>query len=408
MSKNKHPQCKLCNLGVGYVELTPTAASKKYGISRASVRRHNEHASPKTLLGVVAPPQVVSKHRASSSAELANSPEHAGGIVLSRSDSEWEAQQAGGEIVVLHSSKITSVPDLSKDPVVERIVQEGKDAIRNYRPKYTREEKVNKTHVGKIFALADAQLGKGYQRAGGSDSTLELMNKAAHIFLKELKETRPDEATILDVGDIIEGFFNFNGQREQNDLDLVSQLDLAFNYLLNLVVKAAHYVRKLYVVSVPSNHCEIRAGKKDQIGSSDNDYGLLLNKMVERVFDEGNDNIEFIRPENHYLQAEWEMAGTKLAVFHGHNLSNINAHAKWWKDQAFNKRPGWDADILFTGHYHTPRLEEVDRGRWIIHCPTCESGSDKFENVSGSSGTRGIMTLDVYNGKWDNYRIITL
>jgi predicted phosphodiesterase len=103
-----------------------------------------------------------------------------------------------------------------------------------------------------------------------------------------------------------------------------------------------------------------------------------------------------------------DMAGTKLAVFHGHNLSNINAHAKWWKDQAFNKRPGWDADILFTGHYHTPRLEEVDRGRWIIHCPTCESGSDKFENVSGSSGTRGIMTLDVYNGKWDNYRIITL
>ena len=41
-------KCKLCLQGIGkidYNELTQTEAAKRYGVSRRSVGRHNEHAS---------------------------------------------------------------------------------------------------------------------------------------------------------------------------------------------------------------------------------------------------------------------------------------------------------------------------------------------------------------------------
>lgn len=394
-------KCKLCKQGVGFVTTTPTEASKKYGVSRSSVRRHNEHAA---LLGVVQPPSHKQKH-ARSSSTLAESPEHAGGLIISRSDTEWEALKAGGEVVVLHRSKITSAPDLSKNEIIKRIVQDGIDSIEQYQPiKHTPTDTSAK---GKVLALADPQIGKGHQRGGGSVSTLALLNKAATQFRTELIEENVRVATIADVGDVIEGFFNFNGQREQNDLDLVSQIELAFRFLLNTIRSVADIVDELTYVTVPSNHCEIRAGKKDQIGSSDNDYGILISRMLETVISAEYTNVTFVRPENNFLQAEWTMSNTKLGMFHGHNVGNITSHAKWWKDQTFNRRPCWDADILLTGHFHSPRLEEVDRGRWIIHCPSSESGSDKFENSSGSSGSRAVAIFDVLDGMWSNYHHVT-
>ena len=411
-------KCKLCLQGIGkidYNELSQTEAAKRYGVSRRSVGRHNEHASKEQYIPYSKwkdPITIGDAHividgltKARTSDELKETDKHKNSIILSQSDSEWEVMTSEG-VKVLHSSKITTAPDLTQDNVI-------KDMMERAQKKIWGPLKKKPTLAGRdpnesaVLLISDAQIGKGNQRGGGSESTVELLMKALSEFEEHLSIMDYKEAALVDVGDIIESFMNFNGQREQNDLDLSQQIETAFNFFVKAINMCSPYVETLKVVSVPSNHCEIRMGKKDQLGSSDNDYGLLINRMLETVFAHDT-SIEFIRPKEQYLQAEFTLGNSKLAVFHGHNVGSINAHGKWWKDQTFNRKPGWDAHLLFTGHFHSMRFEEINEGRWIIHCPTAESGSDSFENKSGTKGTRSVLSVTVRDGMWYAPHLTTL
>ena len=403
-------KCKLCLQGIGkidYNELTQTEAAKRYGVSRRSVGRHNEHAGLWEEGNTVGDANIVidGLTKARTSDELKETDKHKNSIILSQSDSEWEVMTSEG-VKVLHSSKITTAPDLTQDNVI-------KDMMERTQKKIWGPLKKKPTLAGRdpnesaVLLISDAQIGKGNQRGGGSESTVELLMKALSEFEEHLSIMDYKEAALVDVGDIIESFMNFNGQREQNDLDLSQQIETAFNFMCKAIYTLSPLVEKLKVVSVPSNHCEIRMGKKDQLGSSDNDYGLLINRMLETVFAQ-DDSIEFIRPKEQYLQAEFTLGNSKLAVFHGHNVGSLNVHGKWWKDQTFNRKPGWDAHLLFTGHFHSMRFEEINEGRWIIHCPTAESGSDSFENKSGTKGTRSVLSVTVRDGMWYNPHLTTL
>ena len=411
LRKSTHlTKCKLCLQGIGkidYNELSQTEAAKRYGVSRRSVGRHNEHAGLWEEGNTVGDAYIVidGLTKARTSDELKATDKHRNSIILSQSDSEWEVMTSEG-VKVLHSSKITTAPDLTQDNVI-------KDMMERTQKKIWGPLKKKPTLAGRdpnesaVLLISDAQIGKGNQRGGGSESTVELLMKALSEFEEHLSIMDYKEAALVDVGDIIESFMNFNGQREQNDLDLSQQIETAFNFMCKAIYTLSPLVEKLKVVSVPSNHCEIRMGKKDQLGSSDNDYGLLINRMLETVF-KNDPTIEFIRPKDQYLQAEFELANTKMAVFHGHNVGNINSHAKWWKEHAFACNSGADADILFTGHFHSMRFEEINAGRWIIHCPTAETGSDSYANSSGINGTRSVLSLIVKNGMWYNPHLTTL
>ena len=411
LRKSTHlTKCKLCLQGIGkidYNELTQTEAAKRYGVSRRSVGRHNEHAGLWEEGNTVGDAYIVidGLTKARTSDELKETDKHKNSIILSQSDSEWEVMTSEG-VKVLHSSKITTAPDLTQDNVI-------KDMMERTQKKIWGPLKKKPTLAGRdpnesaVLLISDAQIGKGNQRGGGSESTVELLMKALSEFEEHLSIMDYKEAALVDVGDIIESFMNFNGQREQNDLDLSQQIETAFNFMCKAIYTLSPLVEKLKVVSVPSNHCEIRMGKKDQLGTSDNDYGLLINRMLETVFAQ-DDSIEFIRPKEQYLQAEFTLGNSKLAVFHGHNVGSLNAHGKWWKDQTFNRKPGWDAHLLFTGHFHSMRFEEINEGRWIIHCPTAESGSDSFENKSGTKGTRSVLSVTVRDGMWYNPHLTTL
>ena len=400
-------RCKLCLQGIGrinYKELSQTEAAKRYGVSRRSVGRHNEHAG----LWEEGNAHIVidGLTKARTSDELKETDKHKNSIILSQSDSEWEVMTSEG-VKVLHSSKITTAPDLTQDNVIKDMMERAQKRIWEEKPEKSVPKLSYNDNESPILLVSDAQLGKAHQRGGGTESTVKLLMKSVNDFVEQLQRIEPSEAAIVDVGDILEGFMNFNGQREQSDLDLSQQLETAFNFFVKAINMCSHYVETLKVVSVPSNHCEIRMGKKDQLGSSDNDYGLLINRMLETVF-KNDPTIEFIRPKDQYLQAEFELANTKMAVFHGHNVGNINSHAKWWKDQTFNRKPGWDAHLLFTGHFHSMRFEEINEGRWIIHCPTAESGSDSFENKSGTKGTRSVLSVTVRDGMWYAPHLTTL
>ena len=412
LRKSTHlTKCKLCLQGIGkidYSELSQTEAAKRYGVSRRSVGRHNEHAGLWEEGNTLGDAYIVidGLTKARTSDELKATDKHKNSIILSQSDSEWEVMTSEG-VKVLHSSKITTAPDLTQDNVIKDMMERAQKRIWEEKPEKTQIDYGYNDNKSPILLVSDAQLGKAHQRGGSTESTVKLLMKSVNDFVGQLKIIEPSEAAIVDVGDILEGFMNFNGQREQNDLDLSQQIETAFNFFVKAITKCSPFVGKLKVVSVPSNHCEIRMGKKDQLGTSDNDYGLLINRMLETVF-KNDPTIEFIRPKDQYLQAEFELANTKMAVFHGHNVGNINSHAKWWKEHAFACNSGADADILFTGHFHSMRFEEINAGRWIIHCPTAETGSDSYANSSGINGTRSVLSLIVKNGMWYNPHLTTL
>ncbi len=412
LRKNIHlTKCKLCLQGIGrinYKELSQTEAAKRYGVSRRSVGRHNEHAGLWEWDNTIGDTHIIidGAEKARTSDELKETDKHRNSIILSQSDSEWEVMTSEG-VKVLHSSKISTAPDLTQDNVIKDIMKRAQKHIWEEKPEKSVPKLSYNDNESPILLVSDAQLGKAHQRGGGTESTVKLLMKSVNDFVEQLQRIEPSEAAIVDVGDILEGFMNFNGQREQSDLDLSQQLETAFNFFVKAINMCSPYVGTLKVVSVPSNHCEIRMGKKDQLGTSDNDYGLLINRMLETVFAQ-DDSIEFIRPKEQYLQAEFTLGNSKLAVFHGHNVGSINAHGKWWKDQTFNRKPGWDAHLLFTGHFHSMRFEEINEGRWIIHCPTAESGSDSFENKSGTKGTRSVLSVTVRDGMWYAPHLTTL
>ena len=165
---------------------------------------------------------------------------------------------------------------------------------------------------------------------------------------------------------------------------------------------------KVRVVSVPSNHGELRAGHQMQAGTIDDDFGLEINRMLEEQFADRQqfEHVTFVRPEPLYATAVVETSGTTLAFHHGHHTKGGQAnHSKWWADQDHGRMPGWDADILVTAHWHNFRIEQSGDQRWIISCSAGETSSDWYTNTAGESSTRGLTGFDVKDGQWLNVRI---
>ena len=99
-------KCKLCLQGIGkidYSELTQTEAAKRYGVSRRSVGRHNEHAGLWEWGNTIGDAHIIidGAEKARTSDELKETDKHKNSIILSQSDSEWEVMTSEG-VKVLH------------------------------------------------------------------------------------------------------------------------------------------------------------------------------------------------------------------------------------------------------------------------------------------------------------------
>ena len=101
------------------------------------------------------------------------------------------------------------------------------------------------------------------------------------------------------------------------------------------------------------------------------------------------------------------VCGTKLAFHHGHRTKGgINGHDAWWANQDHGRMPGWDADILFVAHYHTPRAEQSGDGRWSLCVSASEPSSDYFALSSGKRSKRGVTCVQVSNRIWSGLEIV--
>lgn len=359
--------CSLCSIGyVNDPEKSHVAVAQENGIGEASVRRHRRNCVG--LSEAAARPGMTLK-----------------GATIREADGSWYryvADDAGSGVT-------------SED--IERAI-EG----------FTYTPVKGSSRLTETLNVSDAQVGKAMQRGGGTPETVARMMESFHKAAERYKRTQPEHIVLADGGDPIENVFSVPTQAFTNDLDVPAQIRTFRRVIVEGIKILAPLAPRLTFLSVPSNHGAFRTGFKSQGGTTDADFGIDINYQLEDIFAEhaSLSHVEFVRPAPLEEVAEIESSGTKLAFHHGHQSGGPKGHGKWWAGLDHGRRPGWDADILVTAHYHSLRVEQSGNARWIIGVSSSDPGSDWFSNKTGESARQGMTAFAVQDGQWSNLEIL--
>lgn len=249
-----------------------------------------------------------------------------------------------------------------------------------------------------VLCMSDLQIGKANQRWGGTPETLASARKSITDFATWVRASGMQTAVLIDGGDPIENCFNVPSQLVTNDLSVPEQIRVFRRLMLEAIKTIAPLVKTLHYVVVPSNHGAHRTGYKSPGGTVDADFGLEISYQLEDAIAENADladRVKFTRPQPLDETSELTVAGTRLAVNHGHQSGGVFAHGKWWKGMDHGRMAGWDADILVTAHFHTQAVYQSGNGRWVVATASSDPGSDWFTNRTGESATRGMTAFDL-------------
>ena len=239
-----------------------------------------------------------------------------------------------------------------------------------------------------VVGWADVQVGK-VDHLGGLQELLERLDEKRDALNHYLRRSKFDRIIVADVGDIIEGFSNFPAQHRTNCLSLMDQVDVAATELWKTLRLCSRFA-PVDMLSIPSNHCAWRRDGKSLAGRPTDDWGLHISKRLERLNTEAGLDITFHRPADWGETLQFDVRGTRLALAHGHQVSNPDGIRTWWAKMTH--AGVLNADILLTGHFHFASLRpsgrdhETGRSRWHIQCPTLDNGSAWWRNKQGEDG----------------------
>lgn len=254
-----------------------------------------------------------------------------------------------------------------------------------------------------VVCWSDVQVGK-VDHLGGLKELLVRLEEKRTSLNEYLKSNKFNQIIIADVGDIIEGFSNFEGQYRTNALSLMDQIDVAATELwktIQLCVKYSH----VDMLSIPSNHCAWRRSGKSLAGKSTDDWGLHISKRLERHADEIGLDASFYRPKEWDEILQFDVRDTRLALVHGHQVTNPDQIKHWWAKMTHSGI--LNADILLTGHFHFPSLRPTGRdhttgrSRWHIQCPTLDNGSAWWRAKHGEDGDPALAVFQINNDGFD-------
>lgn len=239
-----------------------------------------------------------------------------------------------------------------------------------------------------VVCWADVQVGK-VDHLGGLKELLERLELKRIQLADYLDRNGFNRIVVADVGDIIEGFSNIASQHRTNCLSLMDQIDVASTELWKTIMLCSRYA-PVDVLSIPSNHCAWRRDGKSLAGKPTDDWGLHINKRLERQADELGLPITFHRPDDWDEILQFDVQGTRLALAHGHQVSAPDQIKTWWAKMTHSGV--LNADVLLTGHFHfaslrpTGRDHATGKSRWHIQAPTLDNGSSWWRNKNGEDG----------------------
>jgi hypothetical protein len=252
-----------------------------------------------------------------------------------------------------------------------------------------------------VLQPTDEQWGKT-DFNGGSEQTLERIMTSYGGFVEYVKEYRPRQVLFAKTGDGVENFCNTSSQRDTNDLDLPHQILAMYKSDLKGITMVAPLVESLVVAHVPSNHSRWRVGLKADGGDSHADFGIANAKAISHTLEEfGNfPNVTILWPEPHMESMTVHLETLNVGLVHGHQSSGPDKLGEWWARQDHGRMPTWDADVLFSGHWHSYRVYESGDGRPVFVGPASDNGSSWFSNNRGERATSGMLAVSFINKRW--------
>ena len=322
---------------------------------------------------------------------------HMGSGTHRRVRAEWEVL-VDGKVQTLRSYRVTE----DETPLLKH--EDLLDALTGYSfqpaPSLAQGE-------SELLVVADAQIGKAMEHAGGTRETLLRNRGCIDRAISRYALQRPAELFLADGGDGIENCFNTSSQLATNDLTVPDQIKTFRRMMLENIKRLLPYTDQLYYVAVPSNHGEARTAMKSSPWSSDADWGLHIQDTLEEVCIEANLPVKFIRPDPLEETAVYTtLDGTKVAMHHGHQAGTQTRVGAWVTGQDHGRRVGWDADIWVLNHFHNPYFLTTGNGRSILGTPSIEPGSLWYAKKTGESSKPGMMAVTLANGSWSNYAIL--
>jgi hypothetical protein len=109
----------------------------------------------------------------------------------------------------------------------------------------------------------------------------------------------------------------------------------------------------------------------------------------------GYDHVNFAYPAEADMSLAIELDGVVIGATHGHVVGTQDKFGQWLAGQALGKQQVGQADLLFAGHHHTFRMQDLGGRRTLVACPAMDGGSAWFTNREGVSSHVGMVSMEI-------------
>jgi predicted phosphodiesterase len=254
--------------------------------------------------------------------------------------------------------------------------------------------------------ITDLQAGQadGDGVAGMVSRALELADLVCADVEYLAKSNRPVSQIFIPItGDLVEGIVGwYEMQQFSVQLDRREQVKLVRRLLSQFLLSLSKLKLPIHVAAVAGNHGENRSNGKAFTTLSDNDDLAIVEQIAEAFELAGRKEFTFTLPQKDRLSMTVEVLGNIVGLTHGHIArAGSGVEGKilgWFKSMAATRDPIGDSDILFTGHYHHARYQQlIGDTTWIQGGALCDTSawfSQSFGLVSDPVFMKGTITRD--------------
>lgn len=240
--------------------------------------------------------------------------------------------------------------------------------------------------------ITDLQAGQADGRGveGMVERALQLGDMAREDVKRLNKLGTPVSAIFIPItGDLVEGVSGwYDMQSFSVELDRRQQVKLVRRLLTEVLTAVASLGLPVHVAVVPGNHGEYRQNGKAFTTLGDNDDVAVVEQIAEAfAFSDKMQHVTFSFPSHERLSLTVEVLGWVVGLTHGHVARGGNGTEQkitgWFKSMAATRDPIGDSDILFTGHYHHYRSQQLIGDTWWVQGGALCDASAWFSQTAG-------------------------
>lgn len=314
----------------------------------------------------------------------------------------WDANTGEGTITRLYyfKARVRVRSLMVNDVDLDRLIA----TVKKSRTKKTPATDVDRAY---FIHITDLQAGQadGDGVAGMVARALQLADLAAADLKALRKKGTPASLIFVPItGDLVEGVTGwYEMQTFSVELDRRDQVKLVRRILTELLLSLASHGLPVHVAVVPGNHGENRKDGKAYTTLGDNDDVAIVEQVADAfALSDKHEHVTFTFPEKNRLSLTVDVLGHIIGLTHGHLARGGNGVEgkilNWFKTMAATRDPLGDSDLIFSGHYHHARFQQlVGDVLWIQGGALCDA-SDWFSQsaglVSDPTVMKGTITRD--------------